>query len=93
MKISASDQAQRWLQSLPPDTKRRVRLALRALAINGRGDIKALEAELAGFYRLRVGGYRIVYSVQNDQTIRLEYCDLREFVYERFVRFLKGPVD
>ena len=61
MKISASDQVQRWLIALPPDTKKRVRAALRGLQ-NGRGDIKALSGELEGFCRLRIDGLRIVYS-------------------------------
>ena len=93
MRISASDQVQDWLRSLSPDAKRRVRLALRKLARSGSGDIKPLEAELTGFYRLRVGGYRIVYSNQAGELIRLEYADLREFVYERFIHLLKKQDD
>ena len=41
MKISASDQVAGWLCALPPQTKRRVRTALRALS-KGKGDIKGL---------------------------------------------------
>lgn len=93
MSISASEQVQRWLAALPPESKRRVRLALRQLASYGRGDLLALQAELEGFYRLRVGGYRIVYSHQPGPMIRLEYADLREFVYERFLRILKQSPD
>lgn len=66
-----------------------MRLALRGLASQGRGDVLPRQAELAGFYRLRVGGCRIVYSHHPGQVIRLEYADLREFVYERFLRLLK----
>jgi mRNA-degrading endonuclease RelE of RelBE toxin-antitoxin system len=91
VKILASEQVQNWITSLPPDPRRRVRLALRSLAEN-RGDIKALEAELAGLCRLRVGGYRIAFSYEAGSIIRLEYADLRELGYERFLRLLKeGP--
>jgi len=76
-----------------PDARRRVRLALRRLASRGHGEILPLEAELEGFYRLRVGGYRIVYSHHMGPMIRLEYADLREFVYERFLRMLKEGSD
>jgi len=55
MKILASDQVQRWLIALPPETKKRVRAALRGLE-RGRGDIKALSGELEGFCRLRMRG-------------------------------------
>jgi mRNA-degrading endonuclease RelE of RelBE toxin-antitoxin system len=93
MKILASEQVRGWLKALPPEPKRRVRLALRSLVRRGRGDVQPLEAELDGFCRLRVGGYRIVYSEQPGQVLRLEYADLREFVYERFVRLLKERID
>ena len=80
---------QDWLGSLPPEPKRRIRTALRDLGERKLGDIKPLEAELAGFYRLRVGGYRIVFSEHKGNIIRLQYADLRELVYEQFLKFLK----
>ena len=36
------------------------------------------------FYRLRVGGYRVVYRVVNGRVIQLEYADTRDVVYETF---------
>ena len=83
MKISASDQVQEWLRGLPPQTRQRVRLALRKLE-DEKGDIIALHGELAGFLRLRIGGYRGIYSVLPGQVIRLHYADERDLVYERF---------
>jgi mRNA-degrading endonuclease RelE of RelBE toxin-antitoxin system len=77
----------RWLLALPPDTKKRVRAALRGLQ-HGRGDIKALRGELEGFCRLRIDGLRIVYSQPSSQEIRLEYADSRDVVYETFLRIL-----
>jgi mRNA-degrading endonuclease RelE of RelBE toxin-antitoxin system len=87
MRISASDQVQGWLVALPPDTKKRVRAALRGLA-KGRGDIKALRGELEGFCRLHIGGLRIVYSQLPQETLRLEYADRRDVVYETFLKIL-----
>jgi mRNA-degrading endonuclease RelE of RelBE toxin-antitoxin system len=87
MRISASDQVRRWLLALPPDTKKRVRAALRGLE-HGRGDIKALRGELEGFCRLRIDGLRIVYSQPASREIRLEYADSRDVVYETFLRVL-----
>ena len=83
MRISASEQVAGWLRGLPPEPKRRVRTALRGLE-KWRGDIKALQGELDGFYRLRVGGYRIVYRMMSGQAIQLEYADTRDVVYETF---------
>lgn len=83
MRISASDQVAGWLRNLPPDPKRRVRAALKRLA-DWQGDIQALRGELEGFYRLRVGGYRIVYRVVEGEVIALDYADTRDVVYEAF---------
>lgn len=87
MKISASEQVQRWLVALPPEPKKRVRAALRGLQ-NGRGDLKALRGELEGFCRLRIDGLRIVYSQHRGQILRLEYADSRDVVYETFLKVL-----
>ncbi len=87
MKILASDLVQRWLIALPPETKKRVRAAVRGLE-KGRGDIKALRGELDGFCRLRIEGLRIVYSQHRGQIIRLEYADSRDVVYETFLKVL-----
>ncbi len=88
MKILASEQVQRWLDALPPETKKRVRAALRNLQ-NGRGDLKALRGELEGFCRLRIDGLRIVYSQHLGKIIRLEYADKRDVVYETFLHVLR----
>ena len=87
MQISASEQVQRWLVSLPPDSKKRVRAALRDLQ-SGRGDIKALRGELEGFCRLRIDGLRVVYSQHPGKVIRLEYADCRDVVYDTFLKVL-----
>jgi len=72
---------------LPPETKRRVRAALKTLEASGRNlDIKALRRELEGFYRLRIGDYRIVYHLETNRTICLDYSDLREEIDEAFKR-------
>ena len=87
MRILASEQVQSWLTGLPPETKRRVRAALKELAAGSAAcDRKTLREELEGFYRLRIGNYRIVYHVQSGQTLCLDYADLRDEVYEAFRR-------
>ncbi len=83
MRILASDQVTRWLRNLPPEPKQRVRAALKGLE-RWQGDFKALRGELEGFYRLRVGGYRIVYRMISRSLVQLEYADTRDVVYEAF---------
>jgi mRNA-degrading endonuclease RelE of RelBE toxin-antitoxin system len=87
MRILASEQVQLWLSGLTPETKRRVRAALMGLERSAANlDIIALRSELEGFYRLRVGNYRIVYHHRAGRTIFLDYADLRDEVYEAFRR-------
>jgi mRNA-degrading endonuclease RelE of RelBE toxin-antitoxin system len=92
MKISASDQVAAWLTALPPQTKTRVRTALRALA-KGKGDIKGLQGDLEGFSRLRIGGIRILHRQVSVREIRLEYANTRDVVYEMFRQLLAGDKD
>ena len=47
-----------FVRSLAPEPRRRLREGLRGLA-EEKGDLKQLEADLAGYARLRVGGYRV----------------------------------
>jgi len=83
MRISASDQVAGWLRNLPPELKQRVRGALKRLG-RWQGDIKPLRGELEGFYRLRVGGYRIVCRIVSRRLVQLDYADTRDVVYEAF---------
>ena len=92
MKISASDQVAAWLTSLPPQAKKRVRAALRALA-KGKGDIRGLQGDLEGFSRLRIGGIRILHRQVSAREIRLEYANTRDVVYEMFRQLLAEDKD
>lgn len=89
MKILASEQVATWLCGLPPQTKHRVRLALRDLA-KGKGDIKGLQGPLEGFNRLRVGGLRMIYRQISGNEIRLEYANTRDAVYELYEQILQN---
>ena len=88
MRILASEQVQDWLVALPPETKRRVRKALRQLQ-SSRGDIRGLRGSLQGFNRVRIGGMRIVDSQKSGNVIQLEYAESRDVVYENFLRVLE----
>lgn len=92
MRISASDQVAAWLTALPPQTKKRVRAALRGLA-KGKGDIKGLQGDLEGFSRLRIGGIRILHRQLSAREIRLEYANTRDVVYEMFRQLLADDKD
>lgn len=68
-------------RALAPEPRRALKAALLALA-RGQVDIRALEDELAGFYRLRVGAFRVVFFYAPDGTIVCFHAERRAVVYD-----------
>ena len=81
MRVLLADQVIDFVRRLPPEPKNRMRQALRSLA-EEEGDIKALEAPLDGYCRLRVGGYRVVFAYGKRGTIECIFAEQRSVVYE-----------
>lgn len=71
--IRVGGQVEDFVGALAPQPRRAVRQALKALA-NDKGDIRQLEGKLAGMWRLRVGGMRVVYQVKAVKGERVVYC-------------------
>jgi hypothetical protein len=91
MKVEISDQVLRFVMGQAPEVRRRLRLALRHLALE-RGDIRTLEGPLKGYCRLRVGTVRIVFvrAVQGGVVrVRCLYAERRDVVYAVFGEMLK----
>ena len=82
-KITLSPQVTAFASTLHPERRRAIKAALRELS-HGRGDHKALKDELAGFHRLRVGRYRIIYELCHDGSIECVFLEDRSIVYEKF---------
>ena len=78
---------------LAPEQRRAVKSALRELR-HERGDLRALEGTLAGYYRLRVGRFRLILSYARDGAIEVIFIEERGLVYEvfeaEFVKRLKS---
>jgi mRNA-degrading endonuclease RelE of RelBE toxin-antitoxin system len=88
MRVLLAAQVVEFVRRLPPEPKARMRRALRDLS-SERGDIKALEAPLGGYCRLRVGGYRIVFAYGKRQTIECVFAEQRSVVYEMLLERLR----
>ena len=69
--IEVDVQAQRALRKLDPPTARRLRDALRGIATleDPRSKGKALTGPLKGYWRYRVGRYRIVCDIRDAELI------------------------
>lgn len=65
-KIKLSKDAQKFLQRQPP--KQQAKIIEAILKLPYTGDIKAMKGH-KNLFRLRVGGYRIIYSVENGELI------------------------
>ncbi len=83
-RVRLSEQVFDFVRSQPPESRRRLRLALRALD-GEQGDIKPLEGALAGYYRLRLGAYRIVFrygpTPRGGRGIYCVFAERRSVVY------------
>jgi mRNA interferase RelE/StbE len=91
MKVELAAQVRNLIRDCPPEPRRWIRTALLKLA-SEKGDIKALERELSGYYRLRIRAYRIIFRYATERGQRKILCDFaerRDVVYETFLDLLR----
>lgn len=80
--IEYKPKALKNLNKLSKQTVQRIRNSILGLNQNPmRGNIKALQGELKGLYRLRVGDYRVIFEVE-DGTISILYVLNRKEAYK-----------
>jgi mRNA interferase RelE/StbE len=82
--MKVADQILDYVRRLHPAQRQAVKAALRALETGAAADAMALQDDLEGFYRLRVGKFRVVYRYLRSGEISCEFIDVRATVYERF---------
>jgi mRNA-degrading endonuclease RelE of RelBE toxin-antitoxin system len=91
-RVELDPQVANFVRSLAPEPRRRMREGLRGLE-EEKGDLKQLEADLAGYARLRVGSYRVIirfYAAHGQRVARCVYAERRAVVYELFSEILRG---
>ena len=86
-KITVADQVRDYQRALAPEPRRRLKAAILGLA-EGLGDIKPLQGNLEGLWRLRVGQHRIVYRHRANR-IEVFYAAPRSVVYEYLAAHLR----
>ena len=80
--IKIEKDAQKFLKKLPRPDETRVLKAIAKLPVEG--DRKQMKGH-PGFFRLRVGDYRIIYTVDNGQLIvRVVDAGNRGQIYNRY---------
>jgi len=91
-KVRVSGQVEGFVKSLAPEPRKTLRAGLKSLA-DGQGDIKHLEGELAGWSRLRVQTYRVVFKeIWQDgrRMVDCVYVNRRSVVYDLFKEILRN---
>jgi mRNA-degrading endonuclease RelE of RelBE toxin-antitoxin system len=82
-RVRVREQVFKFFQRLGPVERRAIKRAILGLTVE-RGDIRSLRDRLEGFYRLRVGPYRIVFRYLPGRIIECVYMNDRALVYEVF---------
>ena len=82
--MKLSDQVVDALKALHPGVRRDIRRALDEVNSGKKRDVAALTKELAGFWRLRVGKYRMVFRYTEAGQLVAEFLGPRSTVYRRF---------
>ena len=91
-RVKVSSEVETFVKSLAPEPRRALTQAIKGLA-NDLGDCRQLEGDLAGYHRLRVLTYRVVYSetsAAGQRVIECVYAAPRSIVYELFAELLKN---
>jgi mRNA interferase RelE/StbE len=91
-KIHVSPQVEEFVRSFAPAPKHAVRDAIARLD-KQQGDIRSLENDLAGFSRLRVGRYRVIFTHAPEMTIDCLFAEERKLVYEIFGALLREQLE
>jgi mRNA interferase RelE/StbE len=65
-RIEWLDEARADVRALDQPTARRMFEGILRFARSGSGDIAALQGDLAGIFRLRLGDYRVLFTLENN---------------------------
>ena len=69
-RLRISREVRNAVDRLPGKVRQRIRRVIAELAYDPRPDTaKALEEDLSGYFRIRVGLYRVIYTIEEDQVL------------------------
>ncbi|MGD1032348.1 MAG: hypothetical protein ABSA05_14560 [Opitutaceae bacterium] len=81
--VRVGEQILEFIRRQAPEPRRALKRALRELE-RERGDIRAMEQALTGYYRLRIGKFRLIFRYSDPGTIEAIFVEERGIVYEVF---------
>jgi mRNA interferase RelE/StbE len=71
MNFTWPESARSELRAVDRESAMRILLALTRYGESGEGDLKALSGEWDGYFRLRVGDFRVIFQLASDEMIIL----------------------
>ncbi|MDB6058158.1 MAG: hypothetical protein JWO95_2002 [Verrucomicrobiales bacterium] len=89
-KVTLDDQPLDFMRRQPPSARKCIREALHEIETGSEFPV-ALEDELDGFYKVRVGSYRLILQAIPGRTgpaFRVVFAEKRKVVYELFSEIL-----
>jgi mRNA interferase RelE/StbE len=84
-KIIVHHSAAKYLQRLPKNIQEHIKTTLKQLEINPleHADVKAMAGEWTGYYRLRIGKFRIIFWYDKKESIvYIDHIGARGDVYK-----------
>ena len=82
-KVEVKQPVYDFIRRQAPDPRRALKRALQELE-HERGDIRSLEQPLDGYYRLRIGKFRLIFRYRTPTIIEAVFLEERSMVYEVF---------
>ncbi len=92
--VQWSEQVCKFVSSLAPDQKKKLRAGIRGLA-EDKGDITDLVDDLIGYKRLRVGMFRVICreSFERGHPVRkCLFAERRNVIYEMFAAMILDDI-
>ena len=81
--VEWAKQALKAFSRLDKPTQKRILVAVDELAGTSRGDVRRFEGSRERSYRLRVGGWRVLFSYLDDGTLLIQRVRPRGDAYKR----------
>lgn len=79
MHAKLSKRAAKFLVAQVPSVKDRIKSAIDEIP---KGDIKPLQGQFSGLFRLRVGGFRIIFNYMDAETVFIYDIGSRGDIYK-----------
>jgi mRNA interferase RelE/StbE len=93
-RVRVSEQVEGFVKGLAPDPKKALRAGIKGLARSGK-NTRWLEGELAGWQRLRVGEFRVIYTevfAGGERILDCVFANRRSVVYDLFKELLRSTL-